>query len=90
MDKTKAVRFAVKVQPRASKTELAGKLGDSYKLRLAAPPVDGKANDACVQFFAERFRLPRSAVRIVQGLTSRTKIVEIEGVEMNEVERVLG
>src|SRR5262249_45025577 len=90
VDKTKAARFAVKVQPRASKTELAGKLGDAYKLRLAAPPVDGKANEACVQFFAERFRRPRSAVRIVKGLTSRTKTIEIEGVEMNEVERVLG
>ena len=90
MDKTKSARFAVKVQPRASKTELAGKLGEAYKLRLAAPPVDGKANDACLRFFAERFGVARSAVRIAQGSASRLKVVEIEGVDMAEVERVLG
>jgi uncharacterized protein (TIGR00251 family) len=90
VDKTKTVRFAVKVQPRASKTELAGKLGEAYKLRLAAPPVDGKANEACVRFFAEQFGVARSAVRIVQGLASRLKVVEIEGADMGDVERVLG
>ena len=90
MDKAKTVRFAVKVQPRSSKTELAGKLGEAYKLRLAAPPVDGKANEACVRFFAERFGVARSAVRIVQGLASRLKVVEIEGADMDDVERVLG
>jgi uncharacterized protein (TIGR00251 family) len=79
----------VKVQPRAKRTELGEKLGDAYKLRLAAPPVDGKANEACIRFFAERFRVAQSAVRIVQGLTSRMKVVEIEGVDPAEVERVL-
>jgi len=69
---------------------LAEKVGDLYKLRLAAPPVDGKANDACVRFFAERFRVSQSAVRIVQGLTSRTKVIEIDGVDLTEVERILG
>ena len=90
MDKTKTrARVTVKVQPRAKRTELAGKLGEAYKLRLAAPPVDGKANEACIRFFAERFRTPQSAVRIVQGLASRMKVVEIEGVDPAEVERVL-
>jgi uncharacterized protein (TIGR00251 family) len=83
------VRIAIKVQPRAKKTELAGKIGDAYKLRLAAPPVDGKANDACVRFLADRFGVPQSAVRIVQGLSSRMKIVEIDGADPAKVERVL-
>jgi uncharacterized protein (TIGR00251 family) len=79
----------VKVQPRAKQTALAEKLGDTYKLRLAAPPVDGKANEACIRFFAERFGVAPSAVRIVKGLSSRTKVIEIEGVDPAQVERVL-
>ena len=90
MDKTKAsARFTVKVQPRAKKTELAEKLGDAYKLRLAAPPVDGKANAECIRFLAGRFGVAQSAVRIQHGLTSRTKVVEIEGIDPEQVERVL-
>jgi len=91
MEKAKTrARIAVKVQPRAKTTALGEKLGDAYKLRLAAPPVDGKANEACVRFFAERFGVALSAVRIVQGLSSRRKIVEIEGVDPAQVERILG
>ncbi len=80
----------MKVQPRAKETALADKLGDAYKLRLAAPPVDGKANEACVRFFARRFGVAASAVRIVQGLSSRTKVVEIEGIDAAQVQRILG
>ena len=80
----------MKVQPRAKETALADKLGDAYKLRLAAPPVDGKANEACVRFFARRFGIAASAVRIVQGLSSRTKVVEIEGIDAAHVQRILG
>ncbi len=80
----------MKVQPRAKETALAEKLGDAYKLRLAAPPVDGKANEACVRFFAQRFGVAASAVRIVQGSSSRTKVVEIEGIDAAQVQRILG
>jgi uncharacterized protein (TIGR00251 family) len=91
VDKAKArARITVKVQPRASRTELGEKLGDAYKLRLAAPPVDGKANEACVRFFAERFGVARSAVRIVQGVSGRLKVVEIDGIDPADVERTLG
>jgi len=79
----------VKVQPRAKETALAEKLGDVYKLRLAAPPVDGKANDACIRFFAARFGVALSAVRIAQGVTSRMKVIEIEGVDSAQVERIM-
>ena len=90
MDKTKIrARITVKVQPRAKTTALAEKIGDAYKLRLAAPPVDGKANEACMRFFADRFGVAPSAVRIVQGLSSRLKVVEIEGIDPAQVERVL-
>lgn len=90
MDKARTrARFTVKVQPRAKQTALTEKVGDTYKLRLAAPPVDGKANEACIRFFAERFGVAPSAVRIIQGLSSRTKVIEIEGVDPAQVERVL-
>ncbi len=82
-------RLTVKVHPRARRSEITGRLGDAWKLSLAAPPVDGKANDECIRFFAEWAHVPRSRVRIVMGLTSRTKVVEIEGVPQDDLERRL-
>jgi len=79
------VRFSVRVQPRASKTELAGIHGDALKIRLSAPPVDGAANDALVEFLAETFAVPRRNVRLVSGESSRSKIVEIEGINERAV-----
>ncbi|MCX6631420.1 MAG: DUF167 domain-containing protein [Candidatus Solibacter sp.] len=78
-------RLTVKVHPRARRSALTGRLGDAWKLALAAPPVDGKANEECVRFFAELAQVPRSRVRIVMGLTSRLKVVEIEGVTEAEL-----
>ena len=79
-------RVTVKVHPRAKRTRAAGKIGEAWKLDLAAPPVEGKANEACVRFFAELAGVPRSRVRIVLGLTSRTKVVEVEGVAQEMLE----
>jgi uncharacterized protein (TIGR00251 family) len=72
-------RVTVKVHPRARRTGVSGRLGDAWKLDLAAPPVEGKANEACVRFFAALAGVPQSRVRIVTGLSSRTKVVEVEG-----------
>ncbi len=71
--------ITVKVHPRARRTCIAGRLGDAWKLDLAAPPVDGKANEACIRFFADLAGVPQSCVRIVLGLTNRTKVIEIDG-----------
>ena len=79
-------RVTVKVHPRAKRTRAAGKIGEAWKLDLAAPPVEGKANEACVRFFAELAGVPRSRVRIVLGLTSRTKVVEVEGFSQEMLE----
>ena len=79
-------RITVKVHPRARRSRIAGKLGDAYKLELAAPPVDGKANQACIRFLADLAGVAASRVRIVLGLTSRTKVIEIEGVSQEELE----
>ncbi len=82
-------RITVKVHPRAKRSGIAGRYGDGWKLDLAAPPVDGKANEECIRYFAELARVPKSRVRIVTGLTSRTKVVDIEGIEQQELERLL-
>ena len=82
-------RIAIKVHPRAKRTAITGRAGEAYKLDLKAPPVDGKANEECIRFFAELAGVPRSSIRIVQGAAGRMKIVEIEGVEMAEIEKRL-
>jgi uncharacterized protein len=82
-------RITVKVHPRARRSGVAGRLGEAWKLNLAAPPVEGKANEECVRFFAELARVPRGRVRIVTGATGRTKVVEVEGVAQEELEKLL-
>jgi len=82
-------RVTVKVHPRARQSAITGRLGEAYKLDLAAPPVDGKANEECVRFFAELAGTARARVRILSGLTSRNKAVEVEGMEQAELEKLL-
>jgi len=85
VDMTQAVRIAVYVQPRASKSAVAG-LHDGYiKIRLAAPPVDGAANQALIEFVAARLGIAKSRVKLVSGASSRRKTLEIEGVEEAQV-----
>ena len=62
--------------------------GGALKIRLHAPPVDGAANEALVAFLADRLAVPRRAIRIVTGATSRTKLVEVEGVTSSDVARL--
>ena len=70
-----SVTISVRVQPKASRTELAGAHGDALKIRLAAPPVDGDANQECVRFLARTLGVARSAVEIVSGHATKTKVV---------------
>jgi len=83
-------RFTVKVHPRARRSAVAGRLGEAWKLDLTAPPAEGRANEECVRFLAELVGVPRARVRIVTGLTSRTKVVEIEGITEEEFSRAAG
>lgn len=82
------VRFPVRVQPRASRTEVAGTQQGALKVRLQAPPVDGAANEALVDFLAESLGVPRRQVRIVSGATARIKVVEVTGVDVDAVTRL--
>jgi uncharacterized protein (TIGR00251 family) len=73
------VRVAVHVQPNAKKTEVLGLHDGALKIRLAAPPVDGKANEALVKFLAERLDVPKSAVTLTHGQSGRKKLFEVRG-----------
>ena len=83
-----AVRFTVRVQPRASRSEVVGLHGDALKIRLAAPPVDGAANEALVRLLADLLDVPRRAVRIEGGHASRSKLVEVDGAGIEAVRRL--
>jgi uncharacterized protein (TIGR00251 family) len=85
------VAFAVRVVPRASKNEIAGVHGDALKVRLTAPPVEGRANEALIAFLAQQLGVRKSQVEIVAGATSRRKMIRIMGLSAQEVEeRLLG
>ena len=74
-----SVRVSVHVQPRATRSEIVGLHGAALKVRLHAPPVDGAANEALVALLAERLGVARRSVRVVAGLSSRAKTVEVDG-----------
>lgn len=74
------VSFAVKVHPRAKKDAVTGEVGDAIKLSLTTPPVEGRANEACIEFFSKLLKVPRSSVSIASGLSSRNKVIRIAGV----------
>ncbi|MDR2112822.1 MAG: DUF167 domain-containing protein [Candidatus Accumulibacter sp.] len=84
-----AITLTLHVQPGARKTEIAGEHGGALKIRLAAPPVDGKANAALIEFVASRLDLPKSAVHLVSGQTSRRKILEIDAIPPDVEQRLL-
>ena len=84
------MRLQVQVQPRASRTEVAGPHGGALRVRLAAPPVDGAANAELVAFLARRLRVPKAAVTIVRGESGRRKVVEVAGVGVAEAAAALG
>ena len=81
--------FAVKVHPRAKKNAITGEVGDALKVALTAPPVDGKANEACIEFFAKLLNLPRASVTIAAGQTSRNKVIRVAGWSAEEIRRRL-
>ena len=81
-----AVTFAIKVVPRASKNQVAGVEGDAIKIRLNAPPVEGKANEALIEFLADVLGIRRAQIEIVMGQTSRHKVVRVSGVTARQIE----
>jgi uncharacterized protein (TIGR00251 family) len=88
-ESAKGITFSIKVHPRARKNAITGVTGDALKLALTAPPVDGKANQAVIEFFADLFAIPRSSVTIASGGASRNKVVRIAGVSKPQAEQRL-
>lgn len=81
--------FTVKVHPRAHKNAITGETGDALKLSLTAPPVEGKANAACIEFFANLLKLPRSSITIASGESSRRKVIRVAGLPAEELRKRL-
>lgn len=88
-DGDKGATFAVRVQPRAKKNAISGEIGAAVKIALTAPPVEGKANEACISFLAELLAVPRSSITIAAGETSRNKVIRVTGVSAAKVEERL-
>ena len=88
-ENAKGVTFSVKVQPRARRNAITGALGDALRLALTAPPVDGRANQAVIEFLAEVLEIPRASVTIASGETSRKKVVRVAGVSKRILEQKL-
>lgn len=80
----------VQVQPRAARTEIAGPHGDAIRIRLAAPPVEGAANEALIRLLSSRLGVPRAAVSIRSGQGGRRKVVAVAGLGPGEAARRLG
>jgi len=81
--------FQVKVHPRARKNAITGTVGDALKLSLTTPPVEGRANEACIAFLAKFLNVPRSSVTIAAGESSRQKLIRIAGLPAAQVEEAL-
>jgi uncharacterized protein (TIGR00251 family) len=84
-----STRVRLRVSPGSRKTELAGRHGDGWKIRVSAPPEGGRANDAVLDLLAQRVGLPRRALSIVSGHKGRDKVVEMTGIDLDEAERRL-
>lgn len=74
------IRLTIRVQPRASRTEVAGLQGEAVRIRLAAPPVDGTANEELIRFLSKLLKVPQSAIALIRGKTARQKVVEVRGI----------
>ena len=84
-DTTSGAVLNLRIVPRASKNTIQGRHGDALKIRLCAPPVDGAANAALIEFLAKTFSLPRSRIQLLSGQTSRTKRVLLAGMKADEI-----
>jgi len=83
------ITFSLKVHPKARRDAIVGAIGESLKLDLRAPAIDGQANEACLRFLADLLKAPRSSITIAAGTTSRNKVIRVVGVSKAAVERAL-
>lgn len=84
-----AITFTVRAQPRATKSAIAGEVEGHLKIKLAAPPVEGAANEELTRFLAKLFAVPRRAITLLSGATAKTKILQINGLTPQQFETIL-
>jgi hypothetical protein len=82
--------IAVKAIPNAPRSEIIGWLGDALKIKVHAPPVEGRANEVLCEFLADEFDLPRRAVTVLRGDTSRQKVIRIDGLSLADLKARIG
>jgi hypothetical protein len=88
-ESSEGATFAVKVHPRAKKNAITGEVGDALKVSLTAPPLDGKANDACIEFFAKLLKVPRASVTIATGHSGRRKVIRVMGLSVEQIRKCI-
>ena len=88
-EKDRGLTFAVRIVPRASRSEIVGEYNGALRIRIAAPPVEGAANRELVRLLANIFKLPQNAVDIISGAGSKSKVVYIAGADPAKLERLI-
>ncbi len=88
-EKDRGLTFAVRIVPRASRSEIAGEHNGALRIRIAAPPVEGAANRELIRLLAKSFRLPQNAVEIISGVASKSKVVHIAGADSARLEQMI-
>ncbi len=88
-DTPSGATLAVRIHPRARKNAITGELGDALKISLTAPPVEGRANDACIEFLASLLQVPRSSVTVTSGQSSPKKVIRVSGLSADELRKRL-
>ena len=89
-EKGGAVTIKLRVQPRAPRTEIVGEYAGGLKLKVAAPPVDGKANEECRRFLAKLLKVSATSVEIISGESSRDKVIRVSSISARRVNEALG
>jgi len=84
-DTPSGATFQVKVHPRARKNAITGEVGEALKVALTAPPIEGRANEACISLLATVLNVPRSSVTIAAGANSRLKVIRVAGLTAEQV-----
>jgi len=88
-EKDRGLTFAVRIVSRASRSEIAGEHNGALRIRIAAPPVEGAANRELIRLLARMFKLPQTAVAIVSGARSKSKVVRIQGADSAKLEQLI-
>jgi uncharacterized protein len=83
------ITFSVRVQPRASRSQIAGEIDGMLKIRVAAPPVEGEANEELIRLIAKLFEIPRANVALIAGQSSKNKLVRVSGISLERCKKVL-